>query len=1178
MEININKKEEEIYQVPVQNQPLVEEGLMSSEEVSSEEMPSTEELSEEADINKTSDHLYLEKLEFNPELRKGWLNFFIVNFRVVVLLILLLTGLGIYSFMSLPRESNPEVKIPIAVVMTTYPGASPADIEELVSKKIETSIAGVKNVDKITSQSSNSVSLITVEFDAKANLNDSIRSLRDAISNVKTKLPTDANDPIVKEISLDDSPIMVMSLSGPYDGFALRQAGDKVKDELEKISGVREVIISGGDEREFSVEYDPQKLALYNLSAFQANQKIQGANLAIPAGTFEGENYSYPVRADGRFFTAVILADTPIMHTDTGAIIYLKDIATVKDTSIKKTVYSRLSTGGQKSASDVTLQIIKKTGGNVIGTAELVRSTFDNELKKMPSGLHYDITVDMSEEIDESFTQLTDDFLLTIILVFAILFLIVGFKEALVAGLAVPLVFFATFGVMLWTGISLNFLSLFSLILALGLLVDDAIVVVSATKQYLRTGKFTPEEAVLLVLNDFKVVLLTTTLTTVWAFLPLLMSTGIIGEFIKSIPITVSVTLISSLIIALIINHPLAAVLERIRLTRKLFSFIFGGILIAAFFLAISAGLVGLIIALLLLGVEVVLARWYVKKGKTILITNSELVAREWQSDELIKKKLREQGSHDNENFGNRLLHGIIRFDVFLPVYDKYLRRILATKASRIKTLLVVFAMFILAVALPATGVVQSEFFPPSDSTMIIISLEGPIGLNLEETDKLARRVEERLYKYPEIENFTTIVGTGGSASSLVSGSNSSHLASFTLKLTPTKERKVKAYQLADKINADVLDIKEAVIKAEAPAGGPPSGAAFQANIAGDDLQVLDKIAKELELPLQSLPDVSKTDISLKDSPADYTFMLSPARLELYDLSAAYVGSALRLAITGTEVTTVIQGGKEIKVMARFASDRIPSLEAIQNLQILNTKNQPVFLKDVATIELKPSVATITRIDQRRTVLLTANLKGGANSTLVVSEFQKKIKDYKLPSGYEITYGGESEQNTESVLSILRAMIVAFLLIISTLIIQFNSFKKAAIVLVTIPLALIGVFFGLAISRLNLSFPGLIGILALCGIVVKNAIILMDKINLNLNSGIKFKDAIVDAGKSRLEAIFITSICTILGIIPITFSNEMWRSLGGAIIFGLLLSSFLTLFIVPTLFMTFIKEKKNYNK
>ena len=571
---------------------------------------------------------------------------------------------------------------------------------------------------------------------------------------------------------------------------------------------------------------------MYNLSALQANQKIQGANLAIPAGTFEGQNYSYPVRADGRFFTAAALADTPIIHTDSGAIIYLKDIASVKDAAIKKTVYSRLSTGGQESSGNVTLQIIKKTGGNVMETAQEVRDTFESEFKKMPSGLHYDVTVDMSEEIDESFSQLTHDFLLTIILVFAILFLIVGLKEALVAGLAVPLVFFATFGVMLWTGVSLNFLSLFSLILALGLLVDDAIVVVSATKQYLRSGKFTPEEAVLLVLNDFKVVLLTTTLTTVWAFLPLLMSTGIMGEFIKSIPVTVSVTLISSLVIALIINHPLAAVLERIRLTRKVFSGFFIAILVLAVVLAAAAGIIGVILAVVLLGVEAAMASWYLKKGKSLLLANSELVAREWESDDLIKKKLREQGSHDHENFGNRLMHGIIRFDVFLPIYERYLRLLITTKKARRKTLAFVFVLFITAIALPVTGIVQSEFFPASDSTMINISLEGPIGLNLEETDKIARRVEERLYKYPEIENFTTIVGTGGSADGLVAGGNSSHLASFTLKLTPTDDRDIKAYELADKINNDVMDIKEAVVKAAAPSGGPPSGAGVRRGAA----------------------------------------------------------------------------------------------------------------------------------------------------------------------------------------------------------------------------------------------------------------------------------------------------------------------------------------------------------
>jgi HAE1 family hydrophobic/amphiphilic exporter-1 len=299
--------------------------------------------------------------------------------------------------------------------------------------------------------------------------------------------------------------------------------------------------------------------------------------------------------------------------------------------------------------------------------------------------------------------------------------------------------------------------------------------------------------------------------------------------------------------------------------------------------------------------------------------------------------------------------------------------------------------------------------------------------------------------------------------------------------------------------------------------------------------------------------------------------------MELYDLNATIVGSTLRSAISGTTVTTVIRENKNVDVIARYGKDKIPTLESIQNLQILNTKKQSVFIKDVATINLTPSVDSITRIDQKRTVLLTADVSGTTNATQVVKEFQNKLgKDYSMPQGYEISYGGENQQNNESVLSIIRAMAIAAVLIVSTLVIQFNSFKKAIIVLVTLPLALIGVFIGMALLGVSLSFPGLIGILALFGIVVKNAIILIDKINLNIKTGIPFEESIIDAGKSRLEAIFITSIVTIAGIIPITLSNATWTALGSAVIFGLSISSFFTLFIVPTLYMTFIDEKERF--
>lgn len=1125
--------------------------------------------------NKSSDYKYLEKLQFHPRLRKSWLNFFVSNFRVVILLIVLLSALGIYSYSKLPVESDPEVKIPIAIVSTTFSGAAPSDVEELVTKKIENEIGGLKNINKISSSSYNSVSAITVEYSADADLDDSIRKLRDAVNNVKEKLPTDADDPIVKEISIDDNAMFSISVAGPYDGLTLRKFAENIQEELEKIPGVREVNVSGGDQREIEIAYDPVKLTSYNISPLQINQIIASTNVAIPSGNFSGEKYNYSIRSDGRFFDAQALRNIPIFHGQNNSVVFLKDVAEVNDRAIKKTVYSRFSQNGQPSQDSVNISIVKKTGGSIVETAAAAKGKIDEMFKNGPSGMHYDITIDTAEEIRKNFDQLVHDFLLTVVLVFAILLLIVGLKEALVASLAIPLVFFATFAVMLETGTSLNFLSMLSLILALGLLVDDAIVVVSATKQYLKTGKFTPEEAVLLVLNDFKIVLTTTTLTTVWAFLPLLFSSGIMGQYIRSIPITVSVTLIASLVIALIINHPLAAILERIRLTRKSF-FVYLTLLFIAGFSSLS--LENTILKMLIISCSSVavywLLDWYFRIGKIKLLQNKQLMEREWDDDELIKEKLATQGSHESSGFADRLIHGIIKFDKVIPIYENFLRQILATKKSRIKTIVWTIVLFAGAITLPIVGIVKSEFFPATDQDLIFINIEAPVGLKLEENNKIVSEVEKRLLKYPEIVNFSTVIGSGGSMGGFGGGgSNSSYLGEITIKLKNKENRQIKSYDLAEKIRNDVSNIGGANITVESLRGGPPAGSAFEARIIGDDLNVLAKIAEDLKPMLESLPGVIDAKTSLKNSPADYTFALDHQKMELYGLNASQVGSTIRMAISGTEVTKILQEGDEIKVVARFAEDKIPDLQAIENLEIKNSKNDSVFLKDVSTVKLEPSVEKINRIDQKRTVLLSSGVNEKYVPAEVVKQFQALVaKDYKLPQGYEIVYGGENEQNNESVQSIMRAMVVALVLIVSTLIIQFNSFKKSVIVLVTIPLALIGVFLGLAVFGIKLSFPGLIGIVALFGIVVKNAIILVDKIDLNIKTGIPFEESIIDAGKSRLEAIFITSICTIAGIAPVTISNETWLAMGSAIIFGLLLSSFFTLFIIPTLYLMLVKK------
>ncbi|HEU0080704.1 MAG TPA: efflux RND transporter permease subunit [Candidatus Paceibacterota bacterium] len=1125
----------------------------------------------------SSDSRYLERLEFDPKLRSTWLNFFVTNFRVVILLIAVITVWGLYSFFSLPRESNPEVKIPIGIVSIAYPGASPSDVEEFVTKKVEAKLSGLKGLEKLTSTSYNSLSVIQVEFNAKEDLEDAIRRLRDKVAEAKPDLSTEAKEPAVREISLDDTPIWSISLTGPYDGFTLREFAETVQDELEKIPGVREVGISGGDEKEYQIAYDPGSLIFYGISADDANRAIASANAAMPAGNFENGTLIFPIRSDGRVTEAADIAALPISHTADGGTVYVRDVAQVTETAVKKTSYSRLSIGGAAPKNAVSLSVIKRQGASVLDTADAARRAVDRAIAQAAPGMAYTVTLDMAKEVRTSFDQLSHDFLITVLLVSVILFLIVGLKEAFVAGLAIPLVFFVSFGALHVLGYTLNFLSLFSLILSLGLLVDDAIVVVSATKQYLNTGKFTPEEAVLLVLRDFKWVLTTTTLATVWAFLPLLMASGIVGEYLKSIPVTVSITLAASLLIALMINHPLAAVLERIRMTRRLFFLTEGLLIVFAGLMFYYGGAIFVVLGVIALAIEGWLIWWYEKGGREAMAANAALVEREWRDDSLVKAKLAAQGSREHENLTGRLIHGIVNFHRFLPIYERSLKHFIFEKKRRRRVLGGVAALFVLSIVLVGTGVIRNEFFPQSDQDYVYVDLRAPVGSTLAETDRLARPVEEKMLGYADVASYSTVIGRsspGGGGFS--GGTGSSNVASITLTLRDKKLRSMKSFQFADVLRKDLAEARFPGIEASVSSqtGGPPAGAAFEAHIAGEDLTVIAKIVNDLRVQLSTIPGVVNIDTSLKGSVPEYTFRLDHAALERNSLSAVSVGATLRTAISGLEIMKVIKGEKEISLRATFDPQTIPNLAAIQNLEILNARKEPVFLKDVATIELVPAVDAITRIDQKRTVLLTAAADSTTNGPTILAAFQKKTASYRLPQGYALTFGGENEQNAESFASIVRAMLIAIMLIVATLVIQFNSFRKALIVLVPIPLALIGVFLGMAVFDVSLGLPGLIGILALFGIVVKNSIILVDKIGLNVESGIAFDDAVADAGKSRLEAIFITSICTIFGILPVTMSDEFWRALGSAVIFGLMLSSFLTLYVVPAFYLILMRPKK----
>jgi HAE1 family hydrophobic/amphiphilic exporter-1 len=1126
----------------------------------------------------SSDSIYLSQLEFDPAKANKFLNFLLTNVRVIFLFIMAILAWGMVSFNLLPLESTPEVKIPYAIVSVSLPGASPGDVEELVVKKIENKIANLSGVKTITATALNSFATVSVEFRADEDLKEAIRKLRDAVSNLKSDLPADASDPLVSEISFSNSPVWTIVMTGPYDSFALRKYADTLEEELLKLPGTSDVQINGGDQTEIRVTYDPRKLDFYGLSMDQINGLIKANNITLPLGTLDVGKFEYSLRLDGKFNDVNELRNLPI-STLGGSVLRLSDVATVVERAAERNSTTHFSIAGGTPQNAISISVIKKTGFSIIELIDSGKARIDALQKDtFPQDLSIETTYDMSKIIRKDFNNLSHEALNTIILVTLILFLFVGLKEAFTAGLVIPLVFASTFGLMLLAGQTLNFLSLFSLILSLGLLVDDAIVVVQATKQYMATGKFTPEEAVLLVFKDFFAIILTTSLTTIFAFLPLVLATGIIGQFIRSIPITTSLTLVASTIIAITINHPMAAILERFRLTRNSFYaviLVLIGLFIATVGSALTGSILSVIVSALLLFSIISLLLWYRASLKKSLLENEQTVLRELALPDVIKQKLQHHYSKETQkNWWIKATSGLVKLEKVMPSYERLLNWFLNSKFRSYFLIIIILLVFLASVFLPASGILKSEFLSPSDQELMYVNIEGPPGLVVEETQKIADQVEKILLAEKQIKNFSVTVGSsgvssgGGGMMKAGTGGSNGNRAQFAINLLPPEERPVKqkSYVYAQELRKKLSAIQGATITLQEISGGPPSGSDFEVRFSGEDLVELERLANQYKVFLSEIPGTVNVKTSISLSPGEFTFKLKPEEMQLRGITPAQIAGTLRTAISGGDIAKVIEGQDEIQIRAEYAENFISSLDTLKALPLLNARGQKFQLSEVADVSVGSSLTSISRINQKRVVVLSASVVKPVLPGEVLTKFQKILADKPLPPGYTAIFGGQSDTNTESIYSILRAMIVAFILIIGTLVIQFNSFLKALLVLLTIPLAMTGVFFGLTLSGLTLSFPTLIGILALFGIVVKNAIILIDKINLNLRVGIPFQESITDASKSRLEAIFLTTTATIIGMLPITFYDETWQGLGAALVFGLSTSTVLTLLLVPVVF------------
>jgi HAE1 family hydrophobic/amphiphilic exporter-1 len=521
-----------------------------------------------------------------------------------------------------------------------------------------------------------------------------------------------------------------------------------------------------------------------------------------------------------------------------------------------------------------------------------------------------------------------------------------------------------------------------------------------------------------------------------------------------------------------------------------------------------------------------------------------------------------------------RWTSGVVKMEKLMPSYERLLNSFLGSRFKSFLLLAVIVVVFLGSLSLPLFGVLKSEFLSPADYELMYVNIEAPAGTVVEETAKIAAQVEAVLLQEKPVKNFSMVVGASGVRSSgggmmrTGNGAGETNRAQFAINLWELKERpgKQKSYLYAQELRKKLSSIQGATITIQEIAGGPPSGSDFEVRFSGEDLVKLEQLAEQYKTVLSAIPGTVNESTSLRLNPGEFTISLKPEEMQLRGVMPAQIAGTLRTAISGGDLAKIVQGEDEIQIRAEYEVSAVDSLDELRALTLVNPRGQKFQLAEVAEISVGSSLTSISRIDQKRVVVLSASVEKPALPGEVLAAFQQKLQETPLPSGYEAYFGGQNDTNIESIYSIFRAMIVAFILIIGTLVIQFNSFRKALLVLLTIPLAMTGVFYGLTLVGFTLSFPTLIGILALFGIVVKNAIILVDKINLNLKVGIPFREAITDASKSRLEAIFLTTTATVIGMVPITFYDETWQGLGASLIFGLSTSTILTLLLIPVIF------------
>ncbi|MFN8266068.1 MAG: efflux RND transporter permease subunit [Chitinophagaceae bacterium] len=1106
------------------------------------------------------------------------------NRTAIYIVTIIITLYGLTKFNTLPKEQFPDINVPTISVVTVYVGNSPADIENLVTRPIEKqikSISGAK-INKVQSVSQQDYSLIIVEFDTDTKADLAKQKVKDAVDKSKVDLPQDlTSQPEVQEFAFSEMPIMYVNISGDYDPVKLKEYADKMQDRFEELKEITRADIVGAPEREVQINVDPYRMAGARVTFTDIENAVKRENNDISGGQVEVGNMKRTLRVRGQFKTAFDLQSIVVKNVS-GAPIYLRDIASIKDTVKEKESFARLD-----GKNVITVNIVKRSGENLIETADKVKATVqqmkDND--ELPKNLKITITGDQSKQTKTSFNELVNTIIIGFILVLLILMFFMGVTNAFFVALSVPLSVFVAFlflpvaDFIVGTSVTLNFIVLFALLFGLGIIVDDAIVVIENTHRIYHNGKVPIIRSAKEAAGEVFIPVLAGTLTTLAPFFPLLFWKGIIGKFMIYLPVMLILTLAASLIVAFIINPVFAVSFmkpegrehddAKSALFRKWYFWAFW-ILGIMFHVAGSHGMGNFMFFINLAGI---LNRYLLRD--TIYF------------------------------FQERVLPALMNR------YETLLRWIL--KGWRpVWALVSLFILFPVALFFLILRGNNTTFFPSGDPNFIYVYLKLPVGTDVKYTDSLTRVIEQKVYKILEkekpgeegsiVESIISNVAVSANNPRDNNRSTQANLGRVQVSFVEFEKRHGKTTKpYLEEIRNSIKGIPGTDISVEQEQGGPPTEPPVNIEITGEDYAVIGKTANQLlnYLDTNRVEGIDNLNLDVDLNNPEITIVVDRERALIEGVSTGQIGMEIRTALFGKEISKLKEGDDEYKIQLRYSDLQRNNIVDLMNMKItfrdFNTGQiKQVPLNAVAKFDYTSTSGGVKRKNFKRTIQLQSNVTDPTLVAGINAELKTKIEDFRnktrLPEGVTIRQSGQSEQEKETSSFLGTALLVAIGLIFMILVLQFNSLSKPFIVITEIFFSIIGVLIGYAITGKTIATIMLgVGIVGLAGIVIKNGILLIEFTDELRSRGYKTREAAIQAGKIRIIPVMLTAIATMLGLLPLAVgfnidfislfqhlnpkiffggdSVVFWGPLSWTIIYGLIFAFFLTLVMVPSMYL-----------